>query len=60
MFANKDIFKERGVEPAYDGEAVDVDQFVEAAKKLTYKKDDGTQVYGFGSSSKWARWNTIR
>ncbi|MCI0475379.1 MAG: extracellular solute-binding protein, partial [Anaerolineales bacterium] len=28
------------------------DQFVDACKKLTYKKADGTQVYGFGASSK--------
>ena len=53
VFANKDIFKERGVELPTMEKPWTWDQFVEAAKKLTYKKADGTQVYGFGSSSKW-------
>jgi multiple sugar transport system substrate-binding protein len=53
LFANKDLFKERGVELPTMEKPWTWDQFVEAAKKLTYKKDDGTQVYGFGSSSKW-------
>ena len=29
------------------------DEFVAAAKQLTFTRDDGTQVYGFTASSKW-------
>jgi multiple sugar transport system substrate-binding protein len=29
------------------------DEFVEAARQLTFERDDGTQVFGFTSSSKW-------
>jgi multiple sugar transport system substrate-binding protein len=53
LFANKDIFAERGVELPTMDKPWTWDQFVEAAKKLTFKRDDGTQVYGFGASSKW-------
>lgn len=53
IFANKDIFKERGVDLPTMEKPWTWDQFVEAAKKLTYKKADGTQVYGFTASSKW-------
>jgi len=53
IFANKDIFAERGVELPTMDKPWTWDQFVEAAKKLTFKRDDGTQVYGFGASSKW-------
>lgn len=53
VFANKDIFAERGVELPTMEKPWTWDQFVEAAKKLTFKRDDGTQVYGFGASSKW-------
>ncbi|MBM3127871.1 MAG: sugar ABC transporter substrate-binding protein [Chloroflexi bacterium] len=52
-FVNTDILKERGVEPPTMAKPWTWDQFVEACKKLTYKKADGTQVYGFSSSSKW-------
>jgi len=53
IFANTEIFEERGVElPSMDSPWT-WDQFVEAAKQLTYTRDDGTQVYGFSSSSKW-------
>jgi len=53
IFANTEIFKEKGVAlPSLD-KPWTWDQFVEAAKTLTYKKADGTQVYGFSSSSKW-------
>jgi len=51
-FANTDIFKERGVELPTMAKPWTWDQFVDACKKLTYKKADGTQVYGFGASSK--------
>lgn len=53
VFANKDIFAERGVELPTMEKPWTWDQFVEAAKKLTYTRADGAQVYGFGSSSKW-------
>lgn len=53
LFANKDIFAERGVELPTLEKPWTWDQFVEAAKKLTYTKADGTQVYGFSASSKW-------
>ena len=53
IFANTDLFKEKGVALPTLEKPWTWDQFVEAAKKLTYKKADGTQVYGFTSSSKW-------
>jgi multiple sugar transport system substrate-binding protein len=53
IFANTDIFKERGVDLPTLDKPWTWDQFVDAAKKLTYKKADGTPVYGFTSSSKW-------
>ncbi|MCL5952022.1 MAG: extracellular solute-binding protein [Chloroflexi bacterium] len=52
-FANTDIFKERGVALPTMDKPWTWDQFVEAAKKLTFKRADGTQVYGFTASSKW-------
>jgi len=52
-FANTDIFKERGVELPTMAKPWTWDQFVDACKKLTYKKADGTQVYGFQASSAW-------
>ncbi|MDP9309662.1 MAG: extracellular solute-binding protein [Chloroflexota bacterium] len=45
MYLNLDIFKERGVEPP-TGQWT-YDQFVETAKQLTFKRDDGTDVYGY-------------
>ncbi len=53
IFANTDLFKEQGVALPTLDKPWTWDQFVEAAKKLTYKKADGTQIYGFTSSSKW-------
>lgn len=53
IFANTEIFKEKGVALPSMEKPWTWDQFVEAAKTLTYKKADGTQVYGFTSSSKW-------
>ncbi len=45
MYLNLDIFKERGVDlPPKDWT---YDQFVEIAKKLTFKRDNGEQVYGY-------------
>lgn len=53
IFANTDIFAERGVDlPSMDAPWT-WDEFVAAAKQLTFTRDDGTQVYGFTSSSKW-------
>jgi len=52
-FANTDIFKERGVDLPTMAKPWTWDQFVDACKKLTYKKADGTQVYGFQASSAW-------
>ncbi len=52
-FANTTIFKERGVDLPTLAKPWTWDQFVDACKKLTYKKADGTQVYGFTASSKW-------
>ncbi len=53
IFANTDIFKEQGVALPTLDKPWTWDEFVAAAKKLTYKKADGTQIYGFTSSSKW-------
>lgn len=53
IFANTDIFEERGVELPTLDDPWTWDEFVEAAKQLTYVRDDGTQVFGFTSSSKW-------
>lgn len=53
IFANTEIFAERGVElPSLD-DPWTWDEFVAASKELTFKRDDGTQVFGFTSSSKW-------
>jgi len=53
IFANTDIFAERGVELPSIEDPWTWDEFVEASKQLTFTRDDGTQVYGFTSSSKW-------
>ena len=52
-FANTDIFKERGVDLPTMAKPWTWDQFVDACKKLTFKRADGTQVYGFQASSAW-------
>lgn len=52
-FANTDIFKERGVDLPTMDKPWTWDQFVDACKKLTFKRADGTQVYGFQASSAW-------
>ena len=53
VFANTDIFAERGVDlPTMDAPWT-WDEFVAAAQQLTFTRDDGTPVYGFSSSSKW-------
>jgi multiple sugar transport system substrate-binding protein len=53
IFANKDMFQERGVALPTLEKPWTWDEFVDACKKLTYKKADGTQIYGFTASSKW-------
>ena len=53
LFANTDILAERGVELPTMENPWTWDEFVAATQQLTYTKDDGTQVYGFTSSSKW-------
>ena len=53
LFANTDILAERGVELPTMDDPWTWDEFVAATQQLTYTKDDGTQVYGFTSSSKW-------
>jgi multiple sugar transport system substrate-binding protein len=53
IFANTDIFAERGVDLPSMDDPWTWDEFVAAAKQLTFTRDDGTQVFGFTSSSKW-------
>jgi multiple sugar transport system substrate-binding protein len=53
IFANTDIFKEKGVALPTMAKPWTWDEFVAACKTLTFKRADGTQVYGFTSSSKW-------
>ncbi|GHO42718.1 ABC transporter substrate-binding protein [Ktedonospora formicarum] len=45
MFLNLDIFKERGVEVPKDDWTYE--EFVDIAKRLTFKRSDGQQVYGY-------------
>jgi multiple sugar transport system substrate-binding protein len=47
MYMNLDIFKERNVDPPKGNWSYE--EFVEAAKKLTFQRADGTQVYGYTS-----------
>src|SRR6266542_3563467 len=49
-YINLDLFKEAGVEPPKDG-VWTYDQFSEAAKKLTFKRSTGQQVYGFAQAN---------
>jgi multiple sugar transport system substrate-binding protein len=52
IYANTELFKERGVPlPALD-KPWTWDEFVAAAKQLTFQKADGTQIYGFGAPSR--------
>ncbi|MCL4828936.1 MAG: sugar ABC transporter substrate-binding protein [Caldilinea sp.] len=53
IFANTDILAERGVDLPTMEDPWTWDEFVEVTKQLTYTRDDGTQVYGFTSSSRW-------
>jgi ABC-type glycerol-3-phosphate transport system substrate-binding protein len=49
-YINLDYFKEAGVEPPANGSWT-YDQFVAAAKKLTFKSSSGQQVYGFAQAN---------
>ena len=49
-YINLDLFKERGVTPPVDGNWT-YDQFLDAAKKLTFKRADGKQIYGFAHAN---------
>src|SRR6266542_1400317 len=49
-YINLELFKEAGVEPPKDGSWT-YQQFMDAAKKLTYKRPSGTQVYGFAQGN---------
>lgn len=48
LYYNKTLFDEKGVEyPSYSvDERMTWEEVVEAAKQLTYKNDEGTQIYG--------------
>jgi multiple sugar transport system substrate-binding protein len=53
LFANTDLFAERDVELPTMEDPWTWQEFVEAAKQLTYTRADGAPVYGFTASSKW-------
>lgn len=50
IMANTEYFEMRGVELPTVEEGWTWDEFVEAAKALTFVREDGLQVYGFSSS----------
>lgn len=49
-YINLDLFKERGVTPPKDGNWT-YEEFFDAAKKLTFKRADGKQIYGFAHAN---------
>src|SRR5881296_2852396 len=49
-YVNLDLFKERGVTPPKDGNWT-YEEFLDAAKKLTFKRADGKQIYGFAHAN---------
>src|SRR5213593_4286102 len=49
-YINLDLFKEAGVTPPRDGSWT-YDEFFAAAKKLTFKRADGKQIYGFAHAN---------
>ncbi len=53
IFANPDIFAERGVALPTIENPWTWEEFLAAAQQLTYQKADGTQVYGFTAPSLW-------
>lgn len=50
ILANTEYFEQQGVEIPTVEEGWTWDEFVEAAKALTFVREDGVQVYGFDSS----------
>ncbi len=53
IYANPELFQEQGVDLPTIEDPWTWDEFVEAAKKLTYQRADGSQVYGFSTSTEW-------
>lgn len=49
-YINLDLFKERGVTPPKDGNWT-YEEFLDAAKRLTFKRADGKQIYGFAHAN---------
>src|SRR3989441_400285 len=49
-YINLDLFKEAGVTPPKDGNWT-YDEFLAAAKKLTFKRANGKQAYGFAHAN---------
>src|SRR5437867_4100932 len=49
-YINLDLFKEAGVAPPANGNWT-YDEFLTAAKKLTFKRADGKQIYGFAHAN---------
>ncbi|RYF78510.1 MAG: extracellular solute-binding protein, partial [Comamonadaceae bacterium] len=47
---NEDLFKERGVDPNFKS----FEDVIAAAKKLSFRRDDGTQVYGLSFAPQFA------
>jgi len=53
IFANTELFEERGVEIPTIEAPWTWDEFVAAAQQLTYEKPDGAKIYGFTAPSAW-------
>lgn len=51
MFGNPVLFEERGIAPPTLEDPWTWQEFVEACHKLTFTREDGTEVYGFSASS---------
>lgn len=51
IYGNPALFEERGVTPPTFEDPWTWQEFVDACHKLTFTRDDGTQVYGFSVSS---------
>ncbi len=49
-YINLELFRERNVDPPKDGSWT-YEQFFDAAKRLTYKRSNGQQVYGFAHAN---------
>ncbi|MEW5871588.1 MAG: extracellular solute-binding protein [Chloroflexota bacterium] len=53
IFANTELFQQQGVSLPTLENPWNWETFVDAAKRLTFQRSDGSQVYGFTASSKW-------